>query len=44
MKAFFIDRDGVINDDTIAYLRDPDDVVVYPYVADAMLIGAIPYK
>ena len=36
MKAFFIDRDGVINDDTIAYLRDPDDVVVYPYVPEAM--------
>ena len=36
MKAFFLDRDGVINEDKIAYLRKAEDVVVYPYVAEAV--------
>ena len=45
MKAFFIDRDGVINDDYIAYLREPADVRVYPYVAEAMkMIKEVGYE
>lgn len=45
MKAFFLDRDGVINDDAIPCLNDPDDVVVYPYVARAMkMIKAAGYE
>ncbi len=35
IKAFFLDRDGVINDDYIPYLRTAADVRLYPYVADA---------
>ena len=35
VKAFFLDRDGVINDDYITYLRTAEDVRLYPYVADA---------
>ena len=35
IKAFFLDRDGVINDDYITHLRTAEEVRLYPYVADA---------
>lgn len=34
-KAFFLDRDGIINDE-ISYLHEPDKTVILPGVADAV--------
>lgn len=36
MKAFFLDRDGVLIDDSIPYMYRPEDVIVYPFVAEAL--------
>ena len=45
MKAFFLDRDGVINDDSEAYVRREEDVKLYEYVAEAMkLIKSAGYE
>ena len=45
MKAFFLDRDGVINDDSEAYVRRVEDVKLYEYVAEALkLIGNAGYE
>lgn len=45
IKAFFLDRDGVLNDDSIAYVKKADDVNVYPWVPEAIkMISNAGYK
>ena len=41
-RAIFIDRDGTINED-IGYVSSPDELIIYPFAAEAFRLGASGY-